>query len=70
MEHPCPNCSHPIGEQLFDAAMKATCPNCYVALTLVRNAQTWPGLTSQDKAFLNVVGSIAIGVFIGKLLFG
>lgn len=70
MEHRCPNCSHPIGEVLFDAAMKATCPSCYTALTLVRNAQTLPGLTQDDKALLNVVGGIAIGVFLGKVLFG
>ena len=69
MNHKCPNCSHQISEALFGAAMKATCPSCYVALTLVKNAQTWPSLTPQDKALLSMVGSIAIGVFIGKLLF-
>jgi DNA-directed RNA polymerase subunit RPC12/RpoP len=69
-KHSCPNCSSAVSEELFDATMKAVCPNCYTALQLVKAAESVPGLSTQDKAFLNVVGGIAIGVFIGKLFFG
>jgi hypothetical protein len=68
-KHRCPNCSSAVGEELFNVAMKSVCPNCYTALQLVKKAEATPGLSEQDKAFLNVVGGIAIGVFIGKLFF-
>jgi len=66
----CSNCSHPVAGELFDAAMRAVCPNCYASLQLVRTVESLPGLTEQDKAILNMVAALAVGVFIGKFLFG
>lgn len=66
----CSNCSHPVAQEFFDAAMRAICPNCYVSLQLVKTVESLPGLTEQDKAILNIVAALAVGVFIGKFLVG
>ena len=69
---PCANCSHshPIAQAFVDSAMRAVCPACYWALQTTTKAQALPGLSEDGKAFLNAVGAIAFGVFIGKLLVG
>lgn len=69
-KYQCWRCSHPIGEELFDASMKAVCPNCYVTVQAVKAAEALFDLSPQDKAVLNTVAAVAVGVFLGKLLFG
>ena len=69
MYQTCPNCYHPIAQAFFDSAVQAICPNCYTVIQLVRKAEAQPNLSAQDKTTLNVIAGLAVGVFIGKLLF-
>lgn len=64
----CPNCQHAWEQEMAETLLRIACPQCGVALDLVRAAAAEPGLSQQDQALIGFAGGIAIGLLLLKIL--